>query len=683
MKEIAKGIWKLTYQTPEKFTPCSMRKSKIAVEELEKIDLEVCQKLPFEEKEIILKTTKRGVTVSIPMQTEEDIYGFGLQLKSINYAGRKRHIKVNSDPTVDTGESHAPVPFYISTAGYGVFVDTYRYATFYMGTNSKKGASSSKKEVNQPHKEFSESALYSLKRAKEQRTVIIDIQGIEGVDLYFFTGTVKQVIQKYNLFSGGGIIPPMWGLGIWYRVYGGSKEEDVKKLAEQFREEQIPMDVLGIEPGWHSHSYSCTYEWSSLFPNAQDMIDSLNQNGYHVNLWEHMFVYPAASFYQKLKDYSGEYEVWNGLVPDFATKEAREIFSDWHRVQFVEKGIAGFKLDECDNSDFNPSNWSFPDTAEFPSGMDGEQMHNAVGILYQEVIAEAFEKQGIRTLSQVRSSGALASSQPFVLYSDLYNHKEFIRGIVTSSFSGLLWSPEVRDCVNETDLLRRIETVIFSPLALLNAWRIPNPPWKQVDINKNLENIWMEKQEYYTKQCRKLLELRMSFLPYLYSAFIEYQRKGIPPVRAMVMEYPDDLEVRTIDDQYFFGKDILVCPLTLEDGMSRKVYLPEGKWHEFFGTAVYEGKAWIEVSAKEEEIPLFVRENALIPLAKPVLHITKETVFEITVRQFGSGEAEFILYEDDFETLEYKQIGVKGIRIYRKENGVVEILDKAERYRFL
>ena len=331
----------------------------------------------------------------------------------------------------------------------------------------------------------------------------------------------------------------MWGLGIWYRVYGGSKEEDVKKLAEQFREEQIPMDVLGIEPGWHSHSYSCTYEWSSLFPNAQDMIDSLNQNGYHVNLWEHMFVYPAAPFYQKLKDYSGEYEVWNGLVPDFATKEAREIFSDWHRVQFVEKGIAGFKLDECDNSDFNPSNWSFPDTAEFPSGMDGEQMHNAVGILYQEVIAEAFEKQGIRTLSQVRSSGALASSQPFVLYSDLYNHKEFIRGIVTSSFSGLLWSPEVRDCVNETDLLRRIETVIFSPLALLNAWRIPNPPWKQVDINKNLENIWMEKQEYYTKQCRKLLELRMSFLPYLYSAFIEYQRKGIPPVRAMVMEYPE------------------------------------------------------------------------------------------------------------------------------------------------
>ncbi len=193
----------------------------------------------------------------------------------------------------------------------------------------------------------------------------------------------------------------------------------------------------------------------------------------------------------------------------------------------------------------------------------------------------------------------------------------------------------------------------------------------------------MEKQEYYTKQCRKLLELRMSFLPYLYSAFIEYQRKGIPPVRAMVMEYPDDLEVRTIDDQYFFGKDILVCPLTLEDGMSRKVYLPEGKWHEFFGTAVYEGKAWIEVSAKEEEIPLFVRENALIPLAKPVLHITKETVFEITVLQFGSGEAEFILYEDDFETLEYKQTGVKGIRIYRKENGVVEILDKAERYRFL
>ena len=300
--------------------------------------------------------------------------------------GRKRYIKVNSDPKMDTGESHAPVPFYVSTAGYGLFVDTYRYATFYMGTSAEKGASAYKKEVNQPHKEFSESALYAFKRASEERKVIIEIPSESGIDLYFFAGDIKTAVQRYNLFSGGGCAVPMWGLGMWYRVYGGSDQEHVKKLASQFREEKMPIDVLGLEPGWHSHSYSCTYEWSNLFPEPQDLIDELTQSNYHINLWEHAFVYPAAKIYDKLVPYSGDYEVWNGLVPDFSMKETCKIFGDWHEKELIDKGITGFKLDECDNSDYNPSCWSFPDSTEFPGGMDGEQMHNAIGLLYQHML---------------------------------------------------------------------------------------------------------------------------------------------------------------------------------------------------------------------------------------------------------------------------------------------------------
>ena len=104
--------------------------------------------LPFEETEIQFEQTARGITVTLPMKTDEDIYGFGLQLLSLNAAGRKRYVKVNSDPRMDTGESHAPAPFYVSTAGYGLLVDTYRYATFYMGTNTEKGTSAGKREVN-------------------------------------------------------------------------------------------------------------------------------------------------------------------------------------------------------------------------------------------------------------------------------------------------------------------------------------------------------------------------------------------------------------------------------------------------------------------------------------------------------------------------------------------------------
>ena len=129
------------------------------------------------------------------------------------------------------------------------------------------------------------------------------------------------------------------------------------------------------------------------------------------------------------------------------------------------------------------------------------------------MIFHAFKNRGIRTLSSVRSSGALAAPLPFVLYSDLYGHREFIRGMVTASFSGMLWAPEVRDCASGEDLLRRVETIVFSPQALLNCWRIPNPPWEQVCIEKNLQNEAMEERAFYMDACRKLFELRMSLLP--------------------------------------------------------------------------------------------------------------------------------------------------------------------------
>ncbi|HWT73455.1 MAG TPA: TIM-barrel domain-containing protein [Mobilitalea sp.] len=669
MEKVANGIWKVTIGEAEQWTPTAVQKFPIKKDVLEK--LPVRAEKPYALKDMKCEVGARGITITIPMDTAEDIYGFGLQLKSMNQAGRKRIIKVNSDPPADTGESHAPVPFYISTGGYGLFVNSFRYITFYMGTVTDKGISQNMKQENEPHKEFSESALYALKRAKETRKIIIEIPGVKGIELFFFAGDVKEVVQRYNLFSGGGCLPPMWGLGMWYRPYGGCNQDTILELARQFRDEKMPMDVLGLEPGWHSHSYSCTYKWSSLFPGHQEMIDQLSKEGYKLNLWEHIYIYPAAPFYEQLMEYSGDYEVWNGLVPDFATSEASNIFEKYHKNEFVENGIRGFKLDECDNSDYNPSNWSFPDSTRFPSGMDGEQMHMAVGTLYQNLIYRIFREKEIRTYSQVRSSGALAAPLPFVIYSDLYNHRQFIRGMVTSGFSGLLWAPEVRDCLNVNDLLRRLQTIVFSEQALFNSWRIPSPPWKQVDIDKNLAGEWMESAENVTSTCRRFFELRMQLLPYLYSAFVEYHKWGIPPIRALVMDFPEDEQVRNIDDEYMLGKSLLICPLTMEDGTSRQVYLPEGTWHQFFTGEIIEGGRTLNILAEYDQIPVFVRDNSIIPLAKPVSCVKQDTVFEIQMKDFGTGSAEFILYEDDFESFTYEKGDSNEIIIRRNPEGTI------------
>lgn len=655
MEKIANGIWKIRLGSPESNTPVNLLKADLQLESLSKlIDIDSA---PFKDEQIIFNTTQRGFVIELPMKTSEDIYGFGLQLYSVNQIGKKKYIRVNSDPIADTGDSHAPVPFYVSSEGYGVYVDTARYVSFYCGANVKKGVSKGKVPKRKEHKEFSENALYAVKQAKEDRAVIIDIPAVEGVDIYLFAGPdIKTVVQRYNLFSGGGCLPPAWGLGVWYRTYGGSVEADVYRLAEEMRNTQMPVDVFGLEPGWHSHSYSCSYKWDEIrFPNPDKMLVDLNHMNYKVNLWEHLFVHPTAEFYDDLMEYSGDYEVWNGLVPDFSLEEAKRIFADHHGRELIDKGVMGFKLDECDNSDFNASSWSFPNCAQFPSGLDGEQMHNLIGSLYQKTLLKAFEDRNKRTLSQVRSSGALASSLPFVLYSDLYKQREFIRGVVTAGFSGLLWSPEVRSCSSGEGLIRRVQCVMFSPHALLNCWRIPNPPWKQVDLKKNLVGEFMENWEEIQELCRKFFEIRMSLIPYLYTSFARYQQEGLPPFRAMVMDYPEDPETHQLDSQFMMGESLLVAPLTLEDGLQRKVYLPKGEWCDFWTNELYQGGQSYDIAAPMDRIPVFVKKGTLLPYAKPVQCVTEDTVFDITVRCYGDNCGDFTLYEDDGFTFDYKK----------------------------
>lgn len=365
-------------------------------------------------------------------------------------------------------------------------------------------------------------------------------------------------------------------------------------------------------------------------------------------------MHPTAPFWQEIRKFSGNYEVWGGLVPDFTT-EARKIFADYHEKNFLLKGVLGFKLDECDNSDYRPQPWSFPEVTEFPSGIDGEQMHSLLGILYQRTIWSIFLKHNKRTFCQARSSHALAAPLPFVLYSDLYNHRDYIRALVNSGFSGLLWSPEVRHADSAEDLVRRIQTAVFSPLTLINAFQMKNPPWLQYNIEKNNEDILLENYKELEHTVRRLFELRMSLIPYLYSALARYYFEGIPPVRALPLEYSDDSETYRIDDEYLLGDSLLIAPL-FAGQQSRKVYLPKNTtWYCFWTYRRYEGGRTYEFKADLERIPIFVLEGSLLPLAKPLEFIERNTCFEINAYVFGEKPTKFILLEDDGETYNFEK----------------------------
>lgn len=527
------------------------------------------------------KETKRGCVLEFPLKEEEQIYGFGLQLKDFNHKYQKLRLCSNSDPCAHTGDSHAPVPFFVSTAGYGIYFDTARYMEAHCGFGKNKNRESN------PNNTIIVSVddLYRKCGLFEDTVMSVEIPVAKGIDIYIFEGdTILDVVSQYNMLAGGGPDVPEWGLGVIYRAFARFTANQVMDLAKGFREKDIPCNIIGLEPGWQTNTYSCSYMWDEeRYPNYKEMIAYLKDNNFHINLWEHAFVNAASPIYKEIHDYSGDYEVWQGLVPDFGTQEARDIFANHHKKYIVDLGIDGFKLDECDSSDFGHT-WSFPNCTEFPSGMDGEQYHQMFGTLYMQTMMQALGEN--KTFSQVRNAGALAASYPFVLYSDLYDHNDFIRGIVNSGFSGILWTAELRDAKTKKELLRRLQVTVFSVQCLINAWYCDDVPWKEFDCEDEV---------------RELLKIREALVPMLKKAFDEYHETGKPPVRALVADYTNDENTYKIDDEYVFCDNLIVAPLTAESD-TRKVYLPEGNWRDYWTKESVES-GWFEVTT--ENIPVY------------------------------------------------------------------------------
>jgi len=638
------GVWKASIGKPEALTPVRTRYVSPKVEALTAMSAVTQPPIAAPEMSI----SDRGVLVQLPLAPDEQIYGFGLQFFSVQHRAKKLITRVNADPKMDTGDTHAPVPFYVTSRGYGIFIDTARYVTFYGGEARPKP------KQKQAQVDGGIVPLYTKTLEDDQRsTVFAEVPASAGVDVYLFAGpTLLEAVRRYNLFAGGGVAPPEWGLGFWYRADSNAKDTEIAALAKEFRARNIPCDVIGLEAGWQTHAYSCTFEWHrDRFPNPKKFVAEIKSHGYRMNLWEHAFINPASPLFEPMRDLSGDIGVWGGLVPDFADEKARATFGGYHGDALVDLGIDGFKLDECDNSDYT-GGWSFPEMSRFPSGADGEQMHSLFGLGYQKTLWEQYRKRQKPTYNLVRSSGALASPYPFVLYSDLYDHRQFVRALVNSGFSGLLWCPEVRDAKSEEDLIRRLQTVMFSPLAMINGWYIPNPPWKQLDRKLNNAGQLMHEWEQLEARCREIIGWRMQLVPYLKSAFARYALDGTPPFRAFAMEWPGNPDMAKVDDAWLVGDRMLVAPLFAGEH-GRTVNLPPGDWHDFWTGKRLKGRETIQVLASEPMIPVYVKSGSVFPLAAIANSTAEPESRALEVLIFGDGRNAF-----EWNTPEYGSMSV-------------------------
>ncbi|MCF2504238.1 DUF5110 domain-containing protein [Dyadobacter sp. CY107] len=650
-QEIYPGVWKGVAGKPDDYdllkaaeiTPSST---------LQKLSKEP---FPLDKAEIRVEQNNGKTYLRLPLVKNEQLFGFGLNFQTVHQRGRTMQLHADHYGKTDNGRTHAPVPFYVSSLGYGIFVNSAKYIDVYAGSNVRKDSKNPPEVMDRNTDKNWSAHPYS-----DAVEMLIPAQGIE---IYVFAGPKPiNAVQRFNLLSGGGCLPPRWGLGFTQRVHRLYTSEQVKQEAKAFEEKGFPLDFIGLEPGWQSKSYPCTFEWDkSRFPDPAGFVKEMDAMGVKINLWTNPYVSPDAAIYKPMLPFTGSHTVWNGIVPDLSMPQARKILFDQFEKEHVKIGVSGYKIDEVDGFD----SYLWPDVATFPSGRSSEQIRQTYGLLVQKHSFEMFRRNNVRTYGLVRASNAGGASFPYVIYNDNYSHEDFITALINSGYAGVLWTPEVRASKTAEEWLRRFQTVCFSPMAMINAWSSSTQPWTFPEV---------------APQIKAVAELRMRMMPYWYSEFAKYHYDGTPPFRGMSLEEgfsgnvskektATDLEanpyeeavVKEVKDQYMAGEFLLVAPL-FTGQTSRTVILPKGKWFDFYtGKLVGDGEI-ITISPGLDQIPVFVKNGAIIPMMRALLHAPKAgQKVDLEIRHYGDQNGSYKLYDDDGETFAYE----KGIFSWR------------------
>lgn len=643
-QEKAAGVWEVSVGTPEKLNLTSeldLTPKWDVINQMREADL------PIDKNEIRFELIDGKTYIRFPLDKEEKIFGLGLNFKTVEQRGRIMQLHVDHYGGVDNGRTHAPVPFFVSSKGYGAFINSARYIDVYAGTSVRKDTKNPPVVQDRNSDPSWDAQPYS-----DNLEFLVPA---EGVEIVLFAGNnMLDVVRRFNLYNGGGTLPPKWGLGFWHRVPTLFSDKEIKAEVAEFEQREFPLTVIGLEPGWMSRAYPCTYEWDKTrFPDPKTFIGDMNSKYIRTNLWINPGISPECEIKDKIEPYTGSHTEWNGLIADYTMPQAKQIMSDHFDKHQLSLGVDGYKMDENDGFD----SWLWPDVATFPSGNSAEQMRQIYGSMMQKITTDMYRKKNKRTYGLVRAGNGGTSSFPYVIYNDYYNHRDFITALINSSFIGVLWTPEVRASATSEEWLRRMQTVCFSPIAMLNAWADGTKPWSFPDVEKQVNDI---------------SKLRMQLIPYLYTAFADYAFYGTPPMRAMNLEPGYSVETsveagkldatknpyamaikREIKNQFMVGENLLVAPLFAGE-TERTVILPQGKWYDFYtGELAGEGQL-ITVAPGLDRIPVFVKDGGIVPLSPAVTKLDG-TKLPLEVRHYGNKPGAFHLYDDDGETFDYEK----------------------------
>ncbi|WP_339712351.1 hypothetical protein [Cyclobacterium amurskyense] len=238
-ESIALGVWRGTVGEAEEYDLLSASGSKPNLPALSRLGQVI---FPLNKEEINAKSLDGKTYLQLPLDENEEIFGFGLNFKTVHQRGRIMRLHMDHYGNQDNGRTHAPVPFYVSSKGYGVFINSSRYLDVYAGTGSRLDSKNPAKALDRNTDPEWTASPYS-----DAVEILVPAKGVE---FYVFAGpSMLEVVQRFNLFNGGGPIPPRWGLGFTQRVHRLFNQDQVLAEVNEFEKKGFPLDFIGLEPG--------------------------------------------------------------------------------------------------------------------------------------------------------------------------------------------------------------------------------------------------------------------------------------------------------------------------------------------------------------------------------------------------------------------------------------------------
>lgn len=626
-----------------------------------------------------IATSGRTVRVWKRLRDDERVYGFGEKTGRLNKRGWKlggySYVMWNSDTfayDASTDPIYASVPFYLVLRGgfaHGIFLDNTHRSSFDIGHTSE--------------------GLLSF--------------GADGGELnyYFIYGpSPREVVSRYTTLTGRMPLPPLWALGNQQSRWSYFPASRVRFIADNFRQRQIPADVLWLDIHYLDQYKPFTWD-PERFPNPAGLLGDLRKNGFHVvtiidphpkkeSGYAPYDTGMAGDHFVKNSDGSiYEGPVWPSsaprnpgpsVFPDFSRPATREWWGSLHKP-LIDLGVAGIWNDMNEPAVFAAPSGTMPlDVRHDNEGQptDHREIHNVYGMLMTRATYEGLERISPDERPFVLTRASFAGGQRYAAvwpgdatsdWSSLRASIPMLAGLGISGFpfvgadiGGFVGAPSA-------ELYTRwLQLGVFYPLMRTHtAFGTPDQePWSYGSHHEGLN--------------RRAIELRYELLPQIYTAMQDASTTGIPAFRPMFLDFPHDPRTYERDEQFMFGDSLLVAPVVREAASDLELYLPEGDWYDFWSGERHRGGATIRVPVTLQSLPIFVRAGAFV-FRQPVVQHTGEMPGQpLRVVVYPAGESSATLYEDDGRTRQYRDgnFARRRFRQQRDDATCVVRVDPAE-----